>query len=108
MNTMTPEEAERMKKVFQAARATINKTVDDLKSIAFTFDQYAIAGRYDEAEALMGKIATMSVAMNAWNIVKNRLDDFSDPYEAMSEGLVELMDFHIKSENKKEADSERT
>lgn len=93
---MTPEEVEQMKLIFNSARRTINQVVDDLKQIAFTYEQYLISAKYEECEVLMGKLASMSVAMQSWNLVKNRLDEFPDPYAAIATGLIDLEDFHNK------------
>lgn len=93
--SFTPEEASEIEKVFNDSRNQINRHLQELSSLPFKFLTNFDLKKFDEAEKIMGQMATASVALTAWKEILPHLDEFENPIQAMIAGLM-LVDKKFK------------
>lgn len=101
IEAMTPDEVEKMKKIYSGAKANINAAVKELQSLAFEYENLLIVRRFEQAEVIMAKYSLMSIAVGAWREVRELTKEFETPFEAMAQGIIELED---KYQNAAEVD----
>ncbi len=84
----TPEEVQDIEKVFNDSRNQINRHLQELGSLPFKFLTNMDLGKFEEAEKIMGQMATASVALTAWKEILPHLGEFETPIQAMIAGLM--------------------